>query len=436
MIHDARELGEALFRPANAWVFAVVVLMLPVFAGLGPLWLLAYLFCASWVYLSIQLRVWAGLACVALAFMIPVLAWVQNGLLQSPTLGERVAVMLDEREIDYSTLRDVIDLEPTLSEVYSFHMILGELYRMHGEPGLARTQFQKAAVADPNEVKAQIFLANLALEEGDSQRAVQLLNAALSTDAQNAFIYHNLSLAYDLIRRFEEGDLARTRAREFKGSTSAENGLRGLDPRIRFPRLDAGDVATLEADLEIQDGPIGSDVSQPLNRPQYLLEPLSLIFSIGLVFGLVVLGIRLRFFPAGRECTKCGKAYRAALGFGESSVFCPQCVSVFHKRDVVSIDQQTAKLRRIRIWERVTLLGRRIGGLVFPGSPHYLSERVLQGVVFAFLTCFFLTGALVWIPVFLPMIEPLADFKQLQVVLAVIAGLMVLRSATMAWDRG
>ena len=436
MVHDARELGGVLFRPANAWVFTFVVLLLPVFAGLGPLWLLVYLFCASWIYLSISLRIWAVIACVTLMFLVPTLSWVQNRLLQTPSLADRVAVMLDERTIDYSTLRDVVELEPTFSEIYSFHMILGELYRMHGEPGLAKTQFQKAGVANPDEVQATIFVANLALEEGDAQRAFQLLNAALERDAQNAYIYHNLSLASDLIRRFEEGDVARTRAREFKGNTSAEKGLRGLDPRIRFPRLGMADVSSLAADLEVQEGPIGSEQLPRMNQPKHLLAPLSLVFAIGIVFGSIMLILRRRSYPPGKECTKCGKVYRLESGFGESSVFCPQCVSVFHKRDVVSIEQQTAKLRGIRIWERLTILGRLLGGLLFPGSPDYLGERVIRGAVFSLITWFLITGALYWIPTFLPMIEPLAEFKQLQIGFSVLAGLMVLRSATMAWDRG
>jgi len=436
MVHEARELGGVLFRPANAWVFTFVLLLLPIFAGLGPLWLLVYLFCASWIYLSIPLRVWGVLACLTLIFLVPVLSWTQNRLLQAPTLANRVSVMLDERAIDYSTLRDVVDLESTFAEVYSYHLILGELYRMHGEPGLAKIQFQKAKLADPDDVRATIFVANLALEEGEAQRAVQLLNAALESDANNAYIYHSLSLAFDLIRRFEEGDVARKRAQEFKGSMSAENGLRGLDPRIRFPRLGVADVANLAADLEIQDSRIGSEQIPPLNQPQHLLGPLSLVFEVGIVFGVVMFLIRRRSFPPGKECTKCGKVYRPESSFGESLVFCPQCVSVFHKSDVVSIEQQTAKLRGIRNWERLTILGRRLGGLLFPGSPNYLGDRVVRGVVFSLVTVFFLTGATIWIPTFLPTIEPLAEFKPLQIGFSVLAGLMVLRSATMAWDRG
>ncbi len=171
-----------------------------------------------------------------------------------------------------------------------------------------------------------------------------------------------------------------------------------------------------------------------MNQPQHLLAPLSLVFAIGIVFGVGMLVLRQRSFSPGKECTKCGKVYRLESGFGESSVFCPQCVSVFHKRDVVSIEQQTSKLKNIRNWERLTILGRRLGGLLFPGSPNYLSERVVRGVVFSLVSWFLITGALIWIPTFLPMIEPLAEFKQLQIGLAVLAGVMVLRSTTMTWD--
>ena len=62
MAHDALELGLVLFNRVNAIVFAVVVLALPVFAALGPLWLLAYLFALSWAYLGrLQLVAAAGL---------------------------------------------------------------------------------------------------------------------------------------------------------------------------------------------------------------------------------------------------------------------------------------------------------------------------------------------------------------------------------------
>ena len=54
---DARELGGRLFNPANAWVFGMVLMLLPLFAGLGPLWLLVYVFALSWVYCGQVMRI-------------------------------------------------------------------------------------------------------------------------------------------------------------------------------------------------------------------------------------------------------------------------------------------------------------------------------------------------------------------------------------------
>lgn len=435
LAHDLRALGGELFQSGNAWVFTIVVLFLPLFAGLGPIWLGVYLFAGCWVYLGTRMRVWAAGACLLMTLVVPSAGCVQDRLLEPTPVSSRLLTVLEERQIDFAILKELIDLEPMLAQTGSFHLVLGELFRMHGEPGLARIQFQKAVASDPDDSRALIFLGNLALEEGDTKRALQILNSALEIDRTNPFAYHNLSLAYDLVRRFEEGDMARARAREYKGADSPENGLRGLDPRIRFPRLGRSEVALLESDLAVQRGVAARESADRPERSLEIFSPLSLVFVVGLVLGLLQLAARTRVFPPGRECAKCGMSYRLESVFGESSVYCPQCVSVFLKRDVVSIEAQTAKLQRIRNWERLTALGRRAAGLLFPGIPHLFGGQVLRGALFAFVTYFLLTGALIWIPRGVPMIEPLAGYRQLQIGMLVVVALLALRSMTMSWDR-
>jgi hypothetical protein len=435
LIHDVRALGGVLFQPANAWVFTGVVLLLPLFAGLGPIWLGVYLFIGCWIYLSLPLRIWAVAACVLMVFFVPSLEWVQEKVLHSRPLPSRLVTVLEERQIDPASLRELAELEPDLAETASFHLVLGELLRMHGEPGLARIQFQKAVVSDPGAARAQVFLGNLALEEGDAQRAVQIFNSAIEADPSDPFAYHNLSLAFDLTRRFEEGDAARARARQYKGADGPDNGLRGLDPRIRFPRLGRAEVEQLESDLAALRGEGGAEPSAASELTRGVLDPLSLVFVVGLVMGLLLLAVRSRAYPPAHECTKCGKTYRLETGFGESTVYCPQCVSVFLKRDVVSIEGQTAKLKHIRAWEQLSVLGRRLAGLVFPGIPYYFGGRVVRGVVFSFVTFFLLTGALVWAPRVMPLIEPLASPRQPQILMLVLVAFFVLRSTTMSWER-
>ena len=435
MVFDARDLGGKIFRPANAWVFAFVMLLLPVFAALGPVWLAVYLFVLSWPYLSQALRIWAFLVCLLLAFAGPTLAWVQHDVLHPEQLTSRVGTILDERQSDFATLREFLELGAELEDVADYHLILGELLRMHGEPALARVEFQKATLLEPEKSQPLVFVANLALEEGNTKRAIQHFNQALELDGQNAFAYHNLSLAFDLSRRFQEGDAARARAREIAGREVAEDGLRGLDPRVRYPRLGSDDVDRLVNSLSPDQMAIAERASLSLDPVKQLASTLSLVFMIGAVLGLAMLLIRLRVFPPAKECSKCGKVYRLESGFGESTVYCSQCVSVFMKRDVVSIEQQTAKMDQIRRWEAWTSLVRRIAGFFVPGSQDLLGGRVFRGFLAGFLAWFFLTGALVWMPLFAPRIEPLVATRQIQIVFLVLVGLIALRSGISAWNR-
>jgi len=435
MIFDARDLGGKIFRPANAWVFAFVLLLLPVFAALGPVWLAVYLFVLSWPYLSQILRIWAFIACLVLALAGPTFAWVQHDVLQSEPLMDRVGTMLDERQSDFATLREYSELAVELEEVSSYHLILGELLRMNGEPGMARVEFQKATLLNPESPRPLVFVANLVLEEGNTKRSIQLYNQVLELDSQNAFAYHNLSLAFDLSRRFQEGDEARARAREIAGREVAEDGLRGLDPRVRYPRLGGDDVTALVEGLGPDQVALVGRRSLSLDPVKQLGSRISIVFLVGAFLGLGALLVRLRIFPPSKECSKCGKVYRLETGFGESTVHCSQCVSVFMKREVVSIEQQTAKMDQIRRWEGWTSLVRRIAGFLVPGSQAMLDGQVIRGFLTGFLAWFFLIGALVFVPLFVPRIEPLAEFHPVQTAFLVFFGLIVLRSGVSAWSR-
>jgi hypothetical protein len=435
LFYDARSVGGRLLRAANAWVLAAVIVLLPLFAGLGPVWLAVYLFVMSWVYLKQTLRIWAFAACLLLALIEPTLAWVQHDALRSLDFTDRVSTMLDERQLDFSTLGEYADLEAELDNLGLYHLIYGELLRLHGEPSIAKIQFQKATLLEPDQSRPLIFVANLAMEEGNNKRAIQLYNLALDKDRQNAFAYQNLSLAFDLSRRFQEGDAARATARGIAGRGSADLGLRGLDPRIRYPRLTSEDVAEMVSEMSADQRLSAGHVGFSADFIKKALSPISLVFAVGAFAGLGILFLRLRFFGPARECTKCGKLYRLEAGYGESSVLCSQCVSVFQKRDVVSIEQQTAKLEQIKSWERWTGLIRRVAALLVPGSHNFLGGRVVRGIVAGFLAWFCLTGALVWVPMFLQQIEPLMPLFVIQAGLLSLFAIVVLRSGISGWNR-
>ena len=231
------------------------------------------------------------------------------------------------------------------------------------------------------------------------------------------------------------GDEARARAREIAGREVAEDGLRGLDPRIRYPRLGAEDVELLVQQLNPDQMASVGHYSLSLDPVRQFGSKLSVVLLVGAILGSALLLVRLRIYPPARECNKCGKVYRLEAGFGESTVHCSQCVSVFMKRDVVSIEQQTAKMNQIRRWERWTSLVRRVAGFVIPGSQDVLDDKVIRGFLTTFLAWFCLFGAVVWLPLFVPRIEALAVFNHFQIVLIILFALIALRSGLSAWSR-
>jgi len=432
---DAMAVGGMVFERANAVVFGFVLLLLPLFAGLGPIWLLVYLFVLGWVYLDDSQRAVAMVVCVTLA-LVPALAegW-QRVLLRVPPVADRVEVMLDDRCLDPSALREFLELKEHFSGDPSYHLILGELLRIHSAVESAKLEFQVAAAEPLVDARPFVFLGNMALEDGNVQLAIQHYDAAIDIDGRTALAYHNLSSAYDLNRRFEQGDAARARARELAGGRSASLGYRGRDPRVRYPKVSSDDVAEFVSGLSEEERLLMGSGSMDWRWLRRLLDPLSMAFWAGAIVGVLVLTIRLKWFAAARECTKCGKIYRLDDEPGESSKYCRQCVSVFLQRDLVPIDQQTAKLAQVRRWDRGTAAARRVAAVVAPGSADLIGGRVLVGVVVGLAAWTALIGILVWVPSFMAVIEPVMPVRPVVVALAAVLLAAWTASIVSSWRR-
>jgi tetratricopeptide (TPR) repeat protein len=437
MAHDAVEVSGLLFRRPNAIVLAAVILGLPLFVGLGPIWLVVYLFALSWAYMTVGQRITAILSCAILALLVPALTAWKEVAGRSPTVVERVATMLDERRIDPSTLREFSGFEPELDGVSTYHLVLGELVRMHGDADGARLQYQKASLSDEADPTPLIFLGNLSMEEGDIARAIQRYNAALELDPRSVLAYHNLSSAFDQSRRFQEGDAAREAARTLAGGRRGSIGIRGRDDRIRYPLLGGEELSRLvrqaPSGLATEGGGGASFASE---AAQWLLEPASRVFWILALLGLAVLLLRKRWMWTAQTCSKCGKVFCPRCKTAtESASYCSQCISVFLKRDMVSIEQQSAKQAQIQSWLTWSSVGRRVAGFLIPGSAHLLGEHVWFGLVVGFVGWLLLSGAAIWAPLMLPGVDPLIAILPIQVAFAIGFALVWLRSISVAWYR-
>jgi hypothetical protein len=165
------------------------------------------------------------------------------------------------------------------------------------------------------------------------------------------------------------------------------------------------------------------------------LTPLSVVFWAGGVFGIGLFLLRFRWFGPAKECAKCGKIYRLDDEPGESAVYCRQCVSVFLQRDLVPIDQQTAKLAQVRRWDRWSAVVRRLSALVAPGSYQLVTDRLGFGLFIGVSAWLLLLGAAVWVPRFLAVVEPAVATLPISIAFVSMASVVWLVSISASWER-
>ncbi|MCD4748556.1 MAG: hypothetical protein K8R59_04205 [Thermoanaerobaculales bacterium] len=428
---DAYFLGLRFFSRVNAVVFACVALLFPIFVGLGPTWVIVYLFALTWIYMAAVQRVAAAVFLGIIVFLTPVFEFWQSALLVPISLETRVGRMLENRQVDFSSLREFTELESSLEGSAVFHLVSGELLRMHGDRDYARQQYEKAILAAPNASMPTVFLGVFALEEKDPLRALELLNGAVELGPDSALAHYNLAIALDLTRRFKEGDSSRRTARALAGRDIGELGRRGYDERALFPKLGKSMVRRV---VENAPGTVrlslqGSRGNFPLGLGFF--SSVSLVGAFGLLVGCVVFFVRRKWFDAARECIKCGRVFRQE----DNSVYCRQCVSVFLKRNAVSIEQQTSKVAQVKRWGATVNWARRIVGVLVPGGSEVAGGQSFSGMLLAFVIWLPLVAAFVWIPMFLREVIPTAPILGFQVVMAFVGVSVWVVTAVSAWNR-
>jgi hypothetical protein len=213
-----------------------------------------------------------------------------------------------------------------------------------------------------------------------------------------------------------------------------ELGIRGRDPRVQYPRLRSADVERVFNETGSEALVRNSSPKFDRNPVRELVEPTSRVFSVMVVFGLLVLALRMRWMWTAQTCTKCGKVFCPRCKTAtESSSYCSQCISVFLKRDVVSIEQQSAKLDQIRRWTTWSTVGRRVSSFLVPGSHYLVDDQAWLGLIIGVLAWTCLSGALFWAPMTLPSVDPLMAVLPVQIIFGVIFAALWLRSVVAAW---
>jgi hypothetical protein len=359
-------------------------------------------------------------------------------VLRPPPLGESVSRMLEQRRIDPTTLRDFADTETYFSKISTYHLVMGELLRMHGDQRRARAQYRKATIADPRNAMAHVFRGNISIEDGDVSRGVQEYSTAVELDPEDVLAHVNLAYALDQMNRFQEADRARETARKLmpSGARVSSLGVRGQMPRIRYPRLGPEHIAEIRATAPPDDQHRLGAAASMRDAWAWLLSPLSAPFWVSGLIGALLLLVRSQWMWTAQACSKCGKIFcPRCKSATESSTYCSQCISVFLKRDKVAIEHQHAKQRQIRRWLSLSSVGRRVAAVLLPGGGLVLVGKVWQGFLVGVAVWLLLTGWLVWIPLFIPSVEPQALLLPAQLLLGLLFLVAWLASITLTWHR-
>jgi len=431
IVMDSVHLSEKIFSRANAVVLAIVIVGLPLCAGMGPLWELIYLFALTWSYTTFRHRMTGAVMVLVLALLMPLLiTWQRHGLTEEPLLG-RVSEMLEKRVGDFNSLRAFSELSRDIEPSAAYHIVSGELFRIHGDLDLAQMEFEKAAVLEPGTSLPRLFLGVMALENHDIGRALEYLNDTISRDPNSVLGYYNLAVALDLTRRFEEGDQARNRAREISGGHYEKIGWPGREENILYPKIGRDMLSKVVGDTHglVRNSLVGGS-GIPVDTDTFM-QPLSAAAIFGLIFGGIILSLRKSYFPTGRECTKCGKVFYAE----DKTVYCEQCVTVFLRRNAVSIDQQAAKVAQVRRWELFSSMSRRMAGVFCPGGSLVASGSLIAGLMMSLVVWTLLLGALIWIPFFMREVNTFVPWLVFQGILALLGIGIWVSLAVSAWYR-
>ncbi len=434
--HDALELGKVLFTTTNARIFAAVAITLPLFAGLGPVWLLGYLFALCWIYFPLHERVVFGLVWLAVMLAVPSLELWQGWALSEAPPAERAVTALDNDLVIPFTMEELLSLSTELDRVPAFHMLAGEASHLLGEIITAAEQFGRAALAAPDDPIPHVWLGNIALEEGDTRLAIQEYRKAIQKRPDLGMAYFDLSVALDQDHLFTEADTARNRARAlglsgYPGRFQEVDGLKLLyphDARLLLERLRRETPAEKRRFVRSPDLDL---------RPRRILgSAWVLAFLCTGLFGLLVLWARGRWMWTAQACSRCGKVFCSRCKTtSESRSYCSQCIAVFLTRGAVSIEQQAAKMEQIRKRQRLLLVIRRLGSIVVPGFGDLIRGRSVRGLLNGIAAAIALTGIIAWAPLFARPIVSSAGVMPLRAGLLVLLAISWLVSIRRGWRK-
>jgi Flp pilus assembly protein TadD len=428
-VHDIRESARWHFGRSAALPLALLILALPLFVGLGPVWLVLYWGALLYPYARGRERRVLAIGLVGLAFAPPLLALLTQVNIQERSPLMVAAVDLAERREDASAedgLRQASAVFPEDADVW---FLLGVFAERSGDFEKARNAYNKATDADPSDYRPILNRGNVHFTEGDFGEAVRDYIEASKREPKSADVFYNLSLARGEAYDFQGQSDAIATAREISASQVAGWTNNPTVSRVvpaGYPIARAREhIERWNSQPKIRRLPGHGTAARPLN----VMIPWSLP-----PIGVLLLGALLTSRRARRglatECDRCGRVIcNRCRRYNDPAQYCAMCSQIYLRKESVDIEIQVAETRAAQRRAKWRQRAGRIASLLFPGSRAIFEERAVAGVFTLFVFFFGLAAAILDESLFDPMtLPPTGGIRATVVAGAALAFLVWLRA--------
>jgi tetratricopeptide (TPR) repeat protein len=391
IFHDLQEFASRPLGHRAARPIAFVLVSLPLFLALGPVWFLLYWSVLAFAYSTKRERVVLVLSLVFVGVLpVLVVALARENLVRRSPLY-RAAVDLAERREDASVEDALLAAATANPDDGDAWLLLGMYAQRAGDHPRAILAYGRAIRANPKESRAFVSRGNVRFAEGDFLEAIDDYEEAARIAPDSPESFYNLSVARAEIYDFKGQEAARARALQV--SSRAVDSWSSNPPQSRVvpaPYPVSRARSRVGARMAERSSP-GGEWRSLVVSPWFLAPWIALLLAWG--FG----ALRTRRGLAS-ECARCGSAFcRRCKRYGGPAVYCGRCVRIQGRKEAVSEEARDEDAH-----DRAVLRRRRRGlvqalTFVAPGVHRFFGEKPY--VAAATLALFFLAlGAAIGAP--------------------------------------
>lgn len=409
--HDVAERTPGRWPEGASRAAGWFVLLAPLFAWIGGVWLLLYWCVILARYMSGTERAAACIVCVAILLTGPLGAY---GAAEAQSSANPTVLAVEEALKGGYGNTVISELQRTASalpQAAALRILLATTYERAGLYREAFEEYQRLLQVFPEDPRVLNNVGNLYMRTGQLAQAIVFYTRAAEADPSMALIFHNLSAAQSDALRMDDSEVNLRRLQQLDPELAQKLvNARGVGEEIRPITARPAD-AVVWAEVPSHTAPGGGTILGYVKRPTSMgaLVALALLAWLGLA----------RSPMRAQICIRCGEAFcgrcKKELGAKEC---CAQCIHLFIKREAIEPAARSRKLRQVERFARSKIRRARVASILLPGAGHFLSGHTLAGTVLLAAWLVPLTALLLRNSLLLPASLPVLDLPSVTTVVA------------------